>query len=62
MTQKEIKQKMKALDVAWDKIDKYFEPRYKKATTLERIKIRGVQMCISEIVELEIELSKEEDK
>lgn len=53
---------MKALDVAWDKIDKYFEPRYKKATTLERIKIRGVQMCISKIVELEIELSKEEDK
>ena len=47
---------------AYEHIDKYFENKYKKATTTERIKIRGVQRAIKVIVDCEYELALSENR
>ena len=56
MTKEENKM-IKRQTELYDKIDKYFISKWKKATTAERIKIRGIQKAISELVELEYQLA-----
>jgi len=56
MTFKQLQKKESKLH---ESIDAYFAEKYKKADTLERIKIRGVQRAIIELVEVNILLEAE---
>lgn len=56
MTIKQLKTKEKKLH---KQIDSYLLERHNKASTLERIKIRGVQKAIIELIEVNILLEAE---
>lgn len=62
MTQKQKEALQNNIDEQYLLIDEYFFERHKKATTLERIKIRGVQKAIKEIVECNILLEQESNQ
>lgn len=59
MTHKQKEALQNEIDKHYKLIDEYFSEKYKKATTLERIKIRGVQTAINTIVESELLLEQE---
>lgn len=54
-----IKQLQKKENKLHEQIDAYFLERHKKADTLERIKIRGVQKAIIELIKVNILLEAE---
>lgn len=55
------KKLIKTQEKAYATIDTYLEAKYKRATTLERIKIRGVQKAINKLLEVERELTLNEN-